>query len=119
VLRNPATAYAQTEAAHKVNPLTTQPKRIDKRTTFIKIALKTFPIISILTATTFYILYTSFGHWTAKVLMALLSPGLIIYIVFTGDIHFGQKTAGVIVTALGAWIFWTLIFYFFYTRRKR
>jgi hypothetical protein len=102
---------------HKVDSMTTQPTR--KRVTFIKVALIMFPIISLLTATTFYILYTNFGLLVGRLLLVLLLPGMLFYAMVTGDVHLGQKTAGMIVTGLGTWIFWSFIFYFFYNRRKK
>jgi hypothetical protein len=96
--------------------MTTQPAR--KRVTFLKVALIMFPIIALLTATTFYILDTNFELLIGRILLVPLLPGLLMYALFTGDVHLGQTTAGMIFTGLGTWIFWSIVLYLFYNRKK-
>ena len=58
------------------------------------------------------------------IFMLPLMPGFIIYIIVTGDIHGWQpgpigQWGRIIVTILGAWIFWTPIIYWTYKKVKR
>lgn len=78
-----------------------------------------FPIVAVLTAATFYLLHIHYTHWLTMVLMVVLSPGLIIYFMLTGDVHFGQEAAGIAVTGIGTWICWTFIVHLIYNKRKK
>ena len=54
----------------------------------------------------------------------LIMPGLILYVIVTGDIHGWQPgpigvIGRLIVTILGSSIFWTLLAYLIFRRRKR
>jgi hypothetical protein len=51
-------------------------------------------------------------------------PGFLVYVLVTGDIHGWQpgpigQVGRIIVTTLGAWIFWTPLIYWIYKKRKR
>lgn len=51
-------------------------------------------------------------------------PGFILYVLLTGDIHGWQpgpigQAGRIIVTTVGAWMFWTPLIYWLYMRRMR
>lgn len=91
---------------------------------FLVIALVTLSILAI-TTTTGDILDTNNNESALVGLLIIPSiPGFLVYVLVTGDIHGWQpgpigQVGRIIVTTLGAWIFWTPLIYWIYRRIKR
>jgi hypothetical protein len=83
-----------------------------------------FWIIALLTLVVLTITTTIADVFDSGLFILPSTPGFIIYVLVTGDIHGWQpgpigQAGRIIVTTLGSWIFWTPLIYLIYKRRLK
>jgi hypothetical protein len=103
--------------------MTGQTTKKRQESKFWKVALITLAVLTPITILS-DILESKGDDTLMAIFMLPLMPGFIIYIIVTGDIHGWQpgpigQGGRIIVTILGAWIFWTPIIYWIYNKVKR
>jgi hypothetical protein len=91
---------------------------------FWVIALVTLSFLAITTATGDILDSNSTESSLVGLLIIPSLPGFLVYVLVTGDIHGWQpgpigQVGRIIVTTLGAWIFWTPLIYWIHRRIKR
>lgn len=91
---------------------------------FWAIGLVTLLILTITTTAGDILDTNNSGSALVGLLIVPSIPGFLVYVLVTGDIHGWQpgpigQVGRIIVTTLGAWIFWTPLIYWIYRRIKR
>ena len=81
-------------------------------------------VLAILTTTGDILETNDIDNGFVGLLLLPSMPGFLIYVLLTGDIHGWQpgpigQAGRIIVSTIGAWVFWTPLIYWIYKKRLR